>query len=59
MVKALIPEENSTTKKQHKKVTKTFDYTTIVDLHVIRTVGVTTVIQLVRLNRLTGTQPSH
>ena len=54
----LIPTENSKTKGQYTNATKNFDYTTIAD-RTGRSIGATTVIQLVWLNRFTGTQPSH
>ena len=56
MTKPPIPTDNSKTKGQHKNATKTFDYTTILRTDLGQSVGVTTVIQLVCLNRFTGTQ---
>ena len=52
-----ISTENSKINGQHKNATKKFDYTTMADR--LRTVTWSNIIQLVWLNRLTGTQPSH
>ena len=58
MTRTPIPTENSKTNGQHKNATKT-TITQRLQTDLGRTVGVTTVIQLVWLNRLMGTQPSH
>ena len=58
MTKGPLPTKNSTTNRQNKNATKSFDNTTTSDR--LRTVSwVTTAIQLVLLKRFTGTQPSH
>ena len=58
MTKTPIPTENSKTNGQHKNATKT-SITQRLRTDLGRSVGVTTVIKLVWLNRFTGTQPSH
>ena len=59
MAKALIPTENpkskGTTHKRWQKASITQRFWT----NLGRSVGVTTAIQLVWLNRFTGSQPSH
>ena len=54
MTKPPIPTENSKAKGQPKR-----SITQRLRTDLERSVGVTIVIQLVWLNRLTGTQPSH
>ena len=58
MTKPPIPTENSKTKGQHKIATKTL-ITQGLRTDLGRSGGVIIVIQLVWLNRFTGTQPSH
>ena len=58
MTKYLIPTENSKINGQHK-TPPTTSITQRLQTDLGRSVGVTTVIQLVWLNRFTGTQPSH
>ena len=58
MTKTLIRTENSTTNWQHKDATKT-SITQRLRTDLGRSIGVTTAIQLVWLNRFTGIQPSH
>ena len=58
MTEASIQTDNSTTNWQHKNATKTA-ITQRLWTDLGRSVGVTTAIQLVRLNQLAGTQPSH
>ena len=58
MTKIPKPKENSKSNGQHKNATKT-SITQLLRTYLGRSVGVKTVTQLVWLNRLSGTKPSH